>query len=101
MGGGMDTYILLTDSGRWVRVRNVHSFRSSASLLKESRELTKRNLNLFNSRNHEQTYGPRIVILTCQRFSQVKDVSYWTKMVHGRARAPPRQTWRVAVNEGR
>ena len=60
----MDTYILLTDSGRWVRVRNVHSFRSSASLLKESRELTKRNLNLFNSRNHEQTYEPRIVILT-------------------------------------
>jgi hypothetical protein len=25
----------------------------------------------------------------------------YTKMVHGRARAPPRQTWRVAVNEGR
>jgi hypothetical protein len=24
-----------------------------------------------------------------------------TEMVHGRARAPPRQTWRVAVNEGR
>jgi len=23
-----------------------------------------------------------------------------TEMVHGRARAPPRQTWRVAVNEG-
>ena len=24
-----------------------------------------------------------------------------TEMVHGRARAPPRQTWRVAVDEGR
>jgi len=23
-----------------------------------------------------------------------------TEMVHGRAGAPPRQTWRVAVNEG-
>jgi hypothetical protein len=24
-----------------------------------------------------------------------------TKLVHGRARAPPRQTWREAVDEGR
>jgi len=27
--------------------------------------------------------------------------SVYTEMVHDRARAPPRQTWRVAVNEGR
>ena len=41
--------------------------RSDTCLLTESREVTKKkkeNLNLFNSRNHEQTYEPRIVILT-------------------------------------
>ena len=39
------------------------------------------------------------VYLRSRRIHIIRDME--TKMVHGRARAPPRQTWRVAVDEGR
>jgi hypothetical protein len=50
------------------------------------------------------SHGQVTVTLTNLRLTvseDIKETGVRTKMVHGRARAPPRQTWRVAVNEGR